>query len=137
MKNTNLSFNPSEIVALTLIMRKFLIFGKPNSQLRKYFDGRWQYVGPKKYQKELADAKRAEEDAALAATVAATASKEARIKTVNAALRVDPDLKIKARKVRVSSAKELARLNGAAKVLSVEIDEKEKAKAAAEFLLEE
>ena len=82
MKNNNLPFDPSQHVARYYSIRSFVLIGKPVSQIRRYFDGHWEYISPKKF------------------------------------------------------AKEMARLNSESKVIAVEIDETQKAKEAAELLLQ-
>lgn len=136
MKNNNLPFNPAEFVNLSFTIKKFLIFGKPTSELRQYYSGKWKFIGPKLYAKELADRKRAAEDAQLTAVVSETAGNEMRLKVLDAALRISPNLKNAARKIRVIKTAEIVRLTGEAEVIAVKKDEAEKAKAAAELLLE-
>jgi hypothetical protein len=55
---------------------------------------------------------------------------------VDAAMRLNPTLKVDARKLRVSKAKELIQIATTRKSLAVQEDEALKAKAAAELLLE-
>jgi hypothetical protein len=54
---------------------------------------------------------------------------------VDAAMRLNPSLKVDARKLRISKAKELGQIANTRKSLAVQEDEALKAKAAAELLL--
>lgn len=137
MKNNNLPFNPAEVVDVVVTLRKFVVFGKPVAEYRRYYDGRWKYISPKKYAEQAANAQRAAEDAALTSAVTQTVTSSTRQSVINAALRIDPGLKKKAQKLRVVSTEEIATLTGEAKVLAVKIDEAQKAKEAAELLLQE